>query len=98
MYNSVLKAHFLIDLKNREVTHEDLGKMQLYRNYYDMELLSEGDNPTIGLILCTKKSDKMVKYFLKDDDKMCANKYKLHLLQAKYNPSHTMIQRVGHKF
>ena len=57
--------------------------MQLYRNYYDMECLAEGDNPTIGLILCTEKSDTMVKYFLKDDNKIFASKYKLNLPTAK---------------
>jgi len=78
-YHVVLKSYILLDLKTHPLTHGDLGQMQLYRNYYDMECLTEGDNPTIGLILCTEKSDKMVKYFLKNDDKIFASKYRLNL-------------------
>lgn len=73
----------MLDLKTHPLTHADLGQMQLYRNYYDMEGLTEGDNPTIGLILCTEKSDKMVKYFLKNDDKIFASKYRLNLPTEK---------------
>lgn len=78
-YNFLLKRFVLIDIKTTAVTHEDLGQMRLYRNYYDMECLSESDNPTIGLILCTKKNYKMVKYFLKDDDAIFASKYRFTL-------------------
>ena len=69
MYHSVLKAFVLIDLKINSVKHGDLGQMQLYRNYYDMELKAEDDNPTIGLILCPKQNKKMVQYFMGDSDK-----------------------------
>lgn len=80
MYHSVLKAFVLIDLKIKPLKHSDLGQMQLYRNYYDMECRSEGDNPTIGLILCPKHSKKMVQYFLGDSDKpIFASKYRLTL-------------------
>lgn len=54
--------------------------MQFYVNYFDREMLSEGDNPTIGLILCTKKSDAMVKYTLGNKSKQIfASKYQFHL-------------------
>jgi predicted nuclease of restriction endonuclease-like (RecB) superfamily len=80
MYHTILKSYILIDIKTHAVTHADLGQMQLYRNYYDMECLSEGDNQTIGLILCTEKNKKMVKYFLGDNNKnIFASKYQLNL-------------------
>ena len=80
MYNTVLHAYTIIDLKTKPLTHSDLGQMQLYVNYFDMEITTTGDNPTIGLILCTKKSDKMVKYFFKEKDrKIFASKYQFHL-------------------
>lgn len=63
-----------------ELTHTDLGQILLYVNYYDRECLTEGDNPTIGLVLCTKKSDGMANYLLGDKAKQIfASKYQLHL-------------------
>jgi hypothetical protein len=54
--------------------------MQFYVNYYDKEVITEGDNPTIGLVLCTKKSDAMVKYTLGEkNEKIFAKKYQFHL-------------------
>lgn len=80
MYNTVLHAYTIIDLKTKPLTHADLGQMQLYVNYFDMENTTSGDNPTIGLILCTRKSDKMVKYFFKEKDRnIFASKYQFHL-------------------
>jgi predicted nuclease of restriction endonuclease-like (RecB) superfamily len=79
-YHTVLKCHILIDLKTHELTHADLGQMLLYVNYYDRECLSEGDNPTIGLVLCTEKSDGMANYLLGDKAKQIfASKYQFHL-------------------
>lgn len=79
-YHTVLKRYILIDLKSTKLTHADLGQMQLYRNYYDMEKLSKGDNPTIGLILCTQKSKKMVRYFLgTENTQIFASQYKFAL-------------------
>ena len=57
-----------MDLKTHELTHADLGQMQLYVNYFDKEKKEKNDSPTIGLILCTKQNKKMVKYFLGDRD------------------------------
>jgi hypothetical protein len=79
MYHTILKCYCLIDLKTHPLTHADLGQMQLYRNYYDIECCNEGDNPTIGLILCTKKNEKMVRYFLGDSRNIFASKYQLVL-------------------
>lgn len=79
-YHTVLKCNIIVDLKTRELTHADLGQMLLYVNYYDKECLTEGDNPTLGLVLCTEKSDTMVKYLLDDKaKKIFASKYQLHL-------------------
>lgn len=80
-YHTILKCYILIDLKVGKLTHSDLGQMQLYVNYYDRERCTEGDNPTLGLILCTAKNDAVVKYLLGPDqsNKIFASRYKLHL-------------------
>jgi predicted nuclease of restriction endonuclease-like (RecB) superfamily len=80
MYNTLLHAYTIIDLKTKPLTHGDLGQMQFYVNYFDMEIKTTGDNPTIGLILCTKKSNKMVQYTLGDKAKQIfASKYQFNL-------------------
>ena len=80
-YHTHLKCYILIDLKVGKLTHQDLGQLQLYVNYYDRERLSVGDHPTLGLILCTDKNDAVVKYTLADDQtaKIFASRYKLHV-------------------
>jgi predicted nuclease of restriction endonuclease-like (RecB) superfamily len=84
-YHTVLKCYVLIDLKVGKLTHGDLGQMQLYANYFDQERRSEGDNPTLGLILCTDKNDAVVRYLLGSDQskKIFASRYKLHLPTEK---------------
>lgn len=80
-YHTVLKCYVLIDLKVGKLTHGDLGQMQLYVNYFDLERCTEGDNPTLGLILCTDKNDAVVKYLLgpEQSKKIFTSRYKLHL-------------------
>ena len=80
-YHSVLKCFVLIDLKVGKLTHQDLGQLQLYVNYYNRECRTRGDNPTLGLILCTDKNDAVVRYTLGPDQqkKIFASRYKLHL-------------------
>ncbi len=68
-YNYILKCFVLIDLKIGDFTHQDLGQMQMYVNYYTRELMNEGDNPPIGIVLCADKSDAIVKYTLPEDNK-----------------------------
>lgn len=63
-YHTILKCYVLIDLKVGKLTHADLGQIQFYVNYYDRERRTEGDNPTLGLILCPDKNDAVVKYTL----------------------------------
>ena len=75
-YNYVLKCFVLIDLKLGDLTHQDLGQMQMYVNYYTRELMNEGDNPPIGIVLCADKSDAIVKYTLPEDNtQVFASKY-----------------------
>jgi predicted nuclease of restriction endonuclease-like (RecB) superfamily len=79
-YHSILKCYILIDLKVGKLTHGDLGQIQLYVNYFDRERLTEGDNPTLGLILCSDKNDAVVKYTLGDDQQQIfASRYQLYL-------------------
>lgn len=79
-YHVILKCYVIIDLKTHTLTHGDLGQMQLYVNYFDQEIVQETDNPTIGLLLCTDKSDAMVKYQLGDKaNQIFASKYQFHL-------------------
>lgn len=80
-YHAILKCYVLIDLKTGKLTHQDLGQLQLYVNYYDQERRTKGDNPTLGLILCTDKNDAVVKYTLGPGQKktIFASRYKLYL-------------------
>ena len=80
-YHTILKCFVLIDLKVGKLTHEDLGQLQQYVNYYDEKRLSDGDQPTLGLILCTDKNDAVVKYTLGNEKskKIFASRYQLYL-------------------
>ena len=79
-YHVKLKCYVVIDLKVHKLTHADIGQMLLYVNYFDREIRDEQDNPTIGLVLCTQKSDTMVKYMLSENNQQIfASKYQLYL-------------------
>jgi predicted nuclease of restriction endonuclease-like (RecB) superfamily len=79
-YNYILKCFFLIDLKMGKLSHKDIGQMDFYIRYFEKEEKQKGDNPTIGLILCSEKNETMVKYtLLEDSDKIYASKYKLYI-------------------
>ena len=79
-YNYLLKCFVIIDLKVEKLTHQDLGQMQMYVNYYTREMMNEGDNPPIGLVLCSEKSDSVVKYTLPENNtQIFASKYMLYL-------------------
>ena len=77
-YNYILKCFVLIDLKTEDLTHQDVGQMQMYVNYYTRELMNEGDNPPIGILLCADKSDTLVRYTLPEDN--------AQIYAAKYMP------------
>lgn len=79
-YNYILKCFVLIDLKVGDLTHQDLGQMQMYVHYYECELMNPGDNPPIGIVLCANKSDSLVQYTLSEkENQIFASKYKLYL-------------------
>ena len=79
-YNYILKCFVLIDLKVGDLTHQDLGQMQMYVHYFERELMNEGDNPPIGIVLCADKSESVVKYTLPENEtQIFASKYKLYL-------------------
>ncbi len=79
-YNYILKCFVLIDLKLGDLTHQDLWQMQMYVNYYTRELMNEGDNPPIGIVLCADKSDAIVKYTLSENDtQIFASKYMTYI-------------------
>lgn len=79
-YNRILKCFVIIDLKIGKVTHQDVGQMQMYVNYYDREIKNDDENQTIGILLCTNKNETVVKYTLPENNKtIFASEYKLHL-------------------
>ena len=79
-YNRLLKCFILIDLKIGKLTHQDLGQMQMYVNYYDREIRNQAENPTIGLILCHDRRETIVRYTLPERNRrIFASEYKLYL-------------------
>ena len=79
-YNRLLRCHIVIELKTGELTHQDLGQLQMYVNYYDRNEKLPDENPTIGILLCTAKNDTVVKMTLPEDNKtILASEYKLYL-------------------
>ena len=68
-YNYILKCFVLIDLKTGDLTHQDIGQMQMYVNYYTRTQMTPGDNPPIGLLLCATKSDTLVRMTLPEDNR-----------------------------
>ena len=79
-YNYILKCFVLIDLKTGTLTHQDLGQMQMYVNYYTRELMNPGDTPPIGIVLCAEKNDAVIRYTLpEDNNQIFASKYFTYL-------------------
>jgi predicted nuclease of restriction endonuclease-like (RecB) superfamily len=75
-YNYILKCFMLIDLKTEQISHQDVGQMDMYIRMYDELKRTEGDNPTIGLILCSRTSEDMARYsMLKGNDRLFQAKY-----------------------
>lgn len=83
-YNRLLKCFVIMDLKIGKVTHQDIGQMQMYVNYYDRDIKSADENPTIGILLSTDRNKTVVKYTLPEDNQtIFASEYKLHLPTEK---------------
>ena len=79
-YNRLLRCFVIIDLKIGKVSHQDIGQMQMYVNYYDREIKQNDENKTIGILLSTNKNETVVKYTLPEDNKtIFSSEYKLHM-------------------
>lgn len=79
-YNRLLKAFVVIEIKTHKLTHQDLGQLQLYVNYYDRIEKTPDENSTIGILLCTAKNDTAVKMALPENNKtILASQYQLYL-------------------
>ncbi|AUD02096.1 PDDEXK nuclease domain-containing protein [Spirosoma pollinicola] len=79
-YNRLLQCFVLLDLKMDKITHQDLGQLQMYVNYYDRDIKESYENPTIGVLLCADKNDAVVRYTLPaNNTQLFASKYQLHL-------------------
>src|SRR4029077_6756668 len=101
-YNRLTRSFVLIDLKVGELTHQDLGQMQMYVNYYQRELTAPDENPPIGIVLCTDKSEAVVRYTLPEGNKQIfASRYKLYLpseeeLAAELKRERQQIELIHH--
>lgn len=79
-YNRLLRCFVVVELKTGKLTHQDLGQLQMYVNYYDRCEKQEDENPTIGILLCSDKNDTVVKMALPEDNStILASKYQLYL-------------------
>ena len=79
-YNIVLKCYVLIDLKIGKIKHQDVGQMDMYVRMYDEMKHTEGNNPTIGIVLCSETDEDIAKYsILNGSEQLFATKYKLYL-------------------
>lgn len=79
-YNYILKCFLLVDLKTSEITHQDIGQMDMYIRMYDNLKCTDGDNPTIGLLLCSETSKDLARYsILHDNAQLFATKYLTYL-------------------
>jgi predicted nuclease of restriction endonuclease-like (RecB) superfamily len=104
-YNYILKCFVLIDLKTGELTHQDIGQMDMYVRLYEDKMKGEGDNPTIGIILCTEKDATVVKYsVLKGNKRLFASKYKLYLpteqelIEEIQREKHLILRERGERY
>ncbi len=82
-YNRLLQCYVLVDLKIDKLTHQDLGQMQMYVNYFNRYVKTKFEKPTIGILLCKEKNDALVKLTLPEDANIYASEYKLYLPDAK---------------
>jgi RecB family endonuclease NucS len=79
-YNRLLRCFVLIELKIGKLTHQDLGQLQMYVNYYDRKIKLDEENPTIGILLCSSKNDTAVKMALPENNNtILASEYQLYL-------------------
>ena len=79
VFYRLLRCYVLIDLKRGEMTHQDLGQMQMYVNYFDRYVKTEDELPTVGIVLCGSKNDAVVELTLPEDANIYAFRYQLYL-------------------
>ena len=83
-YNRLLQCFVIVEIKTTKLTHQDIGQLQMYVNYYDRYEKREFENPTIGILLCAEKNNEVVKISLPEDNKtIIASEYKLYLPTEK---------------
>ena len=83
-YNHLLRCFVVIELKTRKITHEDIGQLQMYVNYYDREEKLPEENPTIGILLCADKNNMVVRYSLPENNTtILSSKYQIYLPSEK---------------
>jgi len=101
-YNYLLKCFVIIDIKTEELTHQDVGQLDMYVRMYDDLKRTETDNPTIGILLCADKDETVVKYsMLKENKQLFASKYMLYLpteneLKAEIERNKRLINNYSH--
>ncbi len=78
-YNRLLRCYVLIDLKIGKLTHQDLGQMQMYINYFDRHVRLKDENPSVGIVLCKMKNDALVELTLPENANIYASQYQLYL-------------------
>ena len=79
-YNYILKCFVLIDLKTSAITHQDVGQMDMYIRMYDEKIRGEGDNPTLGILLCADTDEDIARYsVMNGSEQLFASKYLLYL-------------------
>jgi phage terminase small subunit len=78
-YNRLLRCYVLMDLKRDKLTHQDLGQMQMYVHYFDRYVKLPDELPTVGIVLCHRKSDALVELTLPHEANIFASKYELYL-------------------
>ena len=79
-YNRLLRCFVVVDLKIGDITHRDIGQLQMYVNYFDRHVKTDDENPTIGILLCKKKDDAVVEMTLpSDNETIFASRYQLYL-------------------
>jgi predicted nuclease of restriction endonuclease-like (RecB) superfamily len=84
LYNRIMQCFVIIEIKTHKLTHQDIGQLQMYVNYYDRIEKFEHENPTIGILLCADKNDAVVEFTLpKNKRNIVASKYQLYLPTEK---------------
>ena len=87
-YHRILKCHVLIELKLQAFSHDNIGQLNTYVSWYSKNVMEDGDNPPIGILLCTQKDHALVEYALAGmDNQLFVSKYQLHL------PEREQLQR-----